>query len=92
MAGKLKTVQPEYVMRQTLTDGIEEMRRSGVVVKVGNTAMNGGAMVIAISAWRYCSSCGEVVTTAQFVPELGLCQECAGADVPVLAQREAVPK
>ena len=52
MAGKSKTVQPEYVLRQTLTDGIEEMRRAGVVVRVGNTDKHGGGLVLSIPAWR----------------------------------------
>jgi len=88
MAGKSKTVQPEYVLRQTLTDGIEEMRRAGVVVRVGNTDKHGGGLVLSIPAWRYCACCDEVVTVPEYDQSMSRCRECAAADVPVLAQRE----
>ena len=86
MAGKSnKAVVPESILRDVFITGLREIKRSGIEVRVGNT---GTALVVAIEAWRLCSVCGQVVPATDMAT-VGMCRECAAADVPVLAQREA---
>ncbi len=88
MAGKSnKAVVPENVLRDVFITGLREIGRAGIEVRVGNT---GTALVVAIEAWRLCSVCGQVVPVADMAT-VGMCRECAAADVPVLAQREEAP-
>ena len=82
-----KAVVPENVLRDVFITGLREIKRAGIEVRVGNT---GTALVVAIEAWRLCSNCGQVVP-ANDMATATMCQECAQAGVPVLAQREAVP-
>jgi len=86
MAGKSnKAVVPEAILRDVFITGLREIKRSGIEVRVGNT---GTALVVAIEAWRLCSVCGQVVPATDMATP-AMCRECAVADVPVLAQREA---
>ena len=88
MAGKSnKAVVPESILRDVFITGLREIKRSGIEVRVGNT---GTALVVAIEAWRLCSVCGQVVPATDMAT-VGMCRECAAADVPVLAQREEAP-
>ena len=88
MAGKSnKAVVPESILRDVFMTGLREIKRSGIEVRVGNT---GTALVVAIEAWRLCSVCGQVVPATDMAT-VGMCRECAAADVPVLAQREEAP-
>ena len=83
MAGKSnKTVVPENVLRDVFITGLREIKRAGIEVRVGNT---GTALVVAIEAWRLCSVCGQVVPATDMTTAV-MCQKCAQADVPVLAQ------
>ena len=91
MAGKSskqRDVVPENVLRDVFITGLREIKRAGIEVRVGNT---GTALVVAIEAWRLCSNCGQVVPVTDMATA-AMCQECAQAGVPVLAQREAVPE
>ena len=83
-----KAVVPENILRNVFITGLHEIKRAGVEVRVGNT---GTALVVAIEAWRLCSNCGQVVPVGDMATA-GMCRACASADVPVLAQREAVPE
>ena len=88
MAGKSnKAVVPEAILRDVFITGLREINRAGIEVRVGNT---GTALVVAIEAWRLCSVCGQVVPATDMAT-VGMCRECAAADVPVLAQREEAP-
>lgn len=80
-----KAIVPEAILRDVFITGLREIKRAGIEVRVGNT---GTALVVAIEAWRLCSSCGQVVPVADMATAV-MCQECATGDVPVLAQREA---
>jgi len=71
--------------------GIKEMRDAGMIVRAGNTEKHGGGLVVSIPAWRYCSVCEEVVPVGDMATS-AMCRACASGDVPVLAQREAVPE
>ena len=90
MAGRLanRAAQPEIVLRDVFITGLREIKRSGVVVRVGNTDKHGGGLVLSIPACRYCACCDEVVTVPEYDQSMSRCRECAVADVPVLAQRE----
>jgi hypothetical protein len=85
MAKSSKAVVPENVLRDVFITGLREIKRAGIEVRVGNT---GTALVVAIEAWRLCSVCGRVVPITDMATPT-MCQECACADVPVLAQGEA---
>ena len=88
MAGKSnKAVVPEAILRDVFITGLREINRAGIEVRVGNT---GTALVVAIEAWRLCSVCVQVVPATDMAT-VGMCRECAAADVPVLAQREEAP-
>ena len=89
MAGKSnkRDVVPEAILRDVFITGLREINRAGIEVRVGNT---GTALVVAIEAWRLCSVCGQVVPATDMAT-VGMCRECAAADVPVLAQREEAP-
>ncbi len=89
MAGKSsKAVVPEAILRDVFITGLREIKRAGIEVRVGNT---GTSLVVAIEAWRLCSNCGQVVPVDDMTTP-AMCRECAAGDVPVLAQREAVPE
>ena len=90
MAGKSKAVQSEDVLVDVMAAGIEEIRRAGIVIRVGNTMMNGGALVVAIPAWRYCTSCGGVVTVPEYDQDAGMCRPCASTGTP--PQASVVPE
>lgn len=85
MAKSNKALVPEAILRDVFITGLREIKRSGIEVRVGNT---GTALVVAIEAWRLCSVCGQVVPATDMATP-AMCRECAVADVPVLAQREA---
>ena len=85
MAKSNKALVPEAILRDVFITGLREIKRSGIEVRVGNT---GTALVVAIEAWRLCSVCGQVVPATDMATP-AMCRECAAADVPVLAQREA---
>ena len=87
MAKSSKAIVPEAILRDVFITGLHEIKRAGIEVRVGNT---GTALVVAIEAWRLCSNCGQVVPATDMATAT-MCQECAQAGVPVLAQREAVP-
>jgi len=89
MAGKSnKAVVPEAILRDVFITGLREIKRAGIEVRVGNT---GTSLVVAIEAWRLCSNCGQVVPVGDMATP-AMCRACASGDVPVLAQREAVPE
>ena len=91
MAGKSnkRDVVPEAILRDVFITGLREIKRSGIEVRVGNTDKHGGGLVLSIPAWRYCACCDEVETVPEYDQSMSRCRECAAADVPVLAQREA---
>lgn len=75
MAGKSnKAVQPDDVLRSVFMAGLLEMQRAGIEVRVGNT---GTSLVVGVEAWRYCSTCCQVVPASEIMPDNKTCRTCA---------------
>ena len=88
MAGKSnKAAQPDDVLRSVFMAGLLEMQRAGIEVRVGNT---GTSLVVGVEAWRYCPSCGSVVTAAEFDQAAQMCRTCASTGT--LPQAPDVPE
>ena len=70
-----RAAQPEMVLRAVFRTGLDEIIRAGISVRAGNT---GTSLVVAIDAWRLCTSCGLIRRTDEMA-NTEVCQNCAGS-------------